>query len=73
MANKNKPPTALLLNTDEIASAKALTLFRSTDVIRSNKFSQYHPDILRALLPKAQYTFAEAEGIVKQYFNKGGK
>ena len=52
---------------------KSPTVFRREDLIRSKRFSQYHPDILRALLPKEQYTMDEAEGIVKKYFSKGGK
>ena len=52
---------------------KSPAVFLREDLIKSKRFSQYHPDILRALLPKERYTMGEAEGAVKSYFNKGGK
>ena len=43
---------------------------QTEDLIGSKKFARYHPDILRALLPKGSYTLDEAEKIVAGYFNR---
>ena len=46
---------------------------KKEDIIRSRKFSAYHQDMLRALLPNERYSMEEADRIVGGYFNEGGK
>ena len=77
MANDNKPPEETVQPNGGKEKAKKPTIFRTEMLIQSKRFEQYHADFLRALLPKEQYTMAEAEAIVKAYFEKdtekGGK
>jgi len=74
MANDtNKPPDGATVEGISPKAHKAPTVFSREELVHSNKFSQYHPDMLRALLPKENYTMADAERIVDGYFSKGGK
>ena len=69
MSAKNSPTTGTDKSSLVKTKEKMPVDFQRDDLIRSKTFSQYHPDILRALLPKERYTKMEAVDIVERYFN----
>ena len=72
MADSNNPPGESEKTKGGKKEGKKPTAFQTEILINSKRFSQYHPDFLRALLPDERYTMSDAESIVKGYFGKGG-
>lgn len=47
-----------------------MTKYTREVLLKSKEFSKYQPDFLKAILPKEQYTLAEARRIVKNFFDE---
>lgn len=47
--------------------------YKTEAVLRSKEFAHLQKDFLKALLPKEEYTMAEAKKIVKAFFEKKGE
>jgi hypothetical protein len=61
---------------EPVATVKeqVVTKFPTETIINSKRFKGvYQQDFMRVLLPKEEYSIEEAETILKNYFNEGGK
>lgn len=47
------------------------TKYRTEAILKCSEFKGVQKDFLKALLPKEEYTIAEARKIVKAFFKKG--
>ena len=44
-----------------------MTKYTREVLLKSKEFAKYQPDFLKAILPKEEYTLAEARRIVKNF------
>lgn len=47
-----------------------MTKYTREVLLKSKEFAKYQSDFLKAILPKEEYTLAEARRIVKKFFEE---